>query len=173
MRYVAGRKRITVCGSDNTILPSTSQKARFMGPTWAPPGSCRPQVGPMLAPWTLLSGLVLRSRWVAPSSCSYSQNNRNKSATSRDTKRHTSTWGLRSWQRGEWYHTSFANYKLNSLITTIFPLEMKPLNSGGIRVAGRMCVSVRVIKWVFKWVRLSLRVWWQHAYSSIALLLTW
>ena len=27
-----------------------------MGPTWGPPGSCRPQMGPMLAPWTLLSG---------------------------------------------------------------------------------------------------------------------
>ena len=26
-----------------------------MGPTWDPPGSCRPQMGPMLAPWTLLS----------------------------------------------------------------------------------------------------------------------
>ena len=34
-----------------------SQIARFMGPTWDPPGSCRPQVGPMLAPWTLLSGM--------------------------------------------------------------------------------------------------------------------
>ena len=34
------------------------QIARFMGPTWGPPGSCRPQMGPMLAPWTLLSGLV-------------------------------------------------------------------------------------------------------------------
>ena len=30
--------------------------ARIMGPTWGPPGSCRPQMGPMLAPWTLLSG---------------------------------------------------------------------------------------------------------------------
>ena len=29
-----------------------------MGPTWGPPGSCRPQMGPMLAPWTLLSGLL-------------------------------------------------------------------------------------------------------------------
>ena len=29
--------------------------ARFMGPTWGPPGSYRPQMGPMLAPWTLLS----------------------------------------------------------------------------------------------------------------------
>ena len=28
-----------------------------MGPTWGPPWSCRPQMGPMLAPWTLLSGL--------------------------------------------------------------------------------------------------------------------
>ena len=30
--------------------------ARFMGPTWGPPGAGRTQVGPMLAPWTLLSG---------------------------------------------------------------------------------------------------------------------
>ena len=28
-----------------------------MGPTWDPPGSCRPQMGPMLAPRTLLSGI--------------------------------------------------------------------------------------------------------------------
>ena len=33
--------------------------AKFMGPTWGPPGSCRPQMGPMLAPWTLLSGIPL------------------------------------------------------------------------------------------------------------------
>ena len=30
-----------------------------MGPTWGPPGSCRPQMGPMLAPWTLLPGLFI------------------------------------------------------------------------------------------------------------------
>ena len=30
-----------------------------MGPTWGPPGSSQPQMGPMLAPWTLLLGLVL------------------------------------------------------------------------------------------------------------------
>ena len=36
----------------------TSQIARFMGPTWGPPGSCWPQMGPILAPWTLLSGLM-------------------------------------------------------------------------------------------------------------------
>ena len=30
--------------------------ARFMGPTWGTSGADRTQVGPMLAPWTLLSG---------------------------------------------------------------------------------------------------------------------
>ena len=30
--------------------------ARFMGPTWGPSGAERTQVGPMLAPWILLSG---------------------------------------------------------------------------------------------------------------------
>ena len=34
----------------------TAQIAKFMGPRWGPTGSCRPQMGPMLAPWTLLSG---------------------------------------------------------------------------------------------------------------------
>ena len=37
----------------------TTQIANFMGPTWGPPGACRPQMGPMLAPWTLLSGIIL------------------------------------------------------------------------------------------------------------------
>ena len=32
----------------------TTKIAKFMGPTWGPPGPCRPQMGPMLAPWTLL-----------------------------------------------------------------------------------------------------------------------
>ena len=35
--------------------------ARFMGPTWGPPGAVRTQVGPMLVPWTLLSGHI--SEW--------------------------------------------------------------------------------------------------------------
>ena len=28
------------------------QIAKFMGPSWGPPGSRRPQMGPMLAPWS-------------------------------------------------------------------------------------------------------------------------
>ena len=34
-----------------------------MGLTCGPPGSCRPQVGPLLAPRTLLSGIHLQSKW--------------------------------------------------------------------------------------------------------------
>ena len=44
-----------------SIRLTSSQIAKFMGPTWGPPGSCRPQMGPMLAPWTLLSGI--RAPW--------------------------------------------------------------------------------------------------------------
>ena len=40
---------------DRLVIPS--QITRFMGPTWGPPGSCRPQMDPMLVPWTLLSGV--------------------------------------------------------------------------------------------------------------------
>ena len=31
---------------------------KIHGPTWGPPGSFRPQIDPMLAPWTLLSGII-------------------------------------------------------------------------------------------------------------------
>ena len=37
-----------------------SQISKLMRPTWGPPGSWRPQMGPMLAPWTLLSGMIHR-----------------------------------------------------------------------------------------------------------------
>ena len=43
-----GVKRLSLCKS---ILI-----ARFMGPTWGPSGADRTNVGPTLAPWTLLSG---------------------------------------------------------------------------------------------------------------------
>ena len=38
------------------VFTQEPQKTRFMGPTWGPHGSCRPQMGPMLAQWTLLPG---------------------------------------------------------------------------------------------------------------------
>ena len=39
---------------------SLSLIARFMGPTWGPSGADRTHVGPMSAPWTLLSGVFHR-----------------------------------------------------------------------------------------------------------------
>ena len=38
----------------------TPQTAKFMGLTWGPAGSCRSQMGPMLAPWTLRAGTILQ-----------------------------------------------------------------------------------------------------------------
>ena len=46
----------------NHCVNNPYQIARFMGPTWGPHGSCRPHMGPMLAPWTLLSGVPHRNR---------------------------------------------------------------------------------------------------------------
>ena len=43
--------------------PIAAQIAKFMGPTWGPPGFCRPQMGPMLAPLTLLSGSRCYGKW--------------------------------------------------------------------------------------------------------------
>ena len=40
------------------VIVESALIARFMGPTWGPSGADRTQVGPMLAPWTLLSGLL-------------------------------------------------------------------------------------------------------------------
>ena len=39
---------------------ATGQITKFMWPTWGPPGSCRPQLGRMLAPWTSLSGSIMK-----------------------------------------------------------------------------------------------------------------
>ena len=41
------------------LMWKPSQIARFIGPTWGPPGSSRPQMGPMLTPWILLSAILL------------------------------------------------------------------------------------------------------------------
>ena len=44
----------------------TSLIARFIGPTWGPSGADRTQVGPMLAPWTLLSEMHLLRAHATP-----------------------------------------------------------------------------------------------------------
>ena len=68
--------------SSNMCLDnSNSQIAKFMGPAWGPPGSCRPQMGPMLAPWTLLSGIVLPPF---------------------DSLQHLQWWSSRLWEEHNW-----------------------------------------------------------------------
>ena len=64
-KRLIGFKRVTINRCMYTLRTNlvdtiliASHKAKFMGPTWGPPGSCRPQMGPMLAPWNLLSGLA-------------------------------------------------------------------------------------------------------------------
>ena len=42
--------------TSTSVVFLTPLIARFMGPTWDPSGANRTQVGPMLAPWTFLSG---------------------------------------------------------------------------------------------------------------------
>ena len=44
------------------VMGRVSIIARFMGPAWGPSGATRIQSCPMLAPWTLLSGVSM-SRW--------------------------------------------------------------------------------------------------------------
>ena len=47
---------VSFMSSEFGMCPYLTQITRFMGPTWGPPGSCQPQMGPMLALWTMLSG---------------------------------------------------------------------------------------------------------------------
>ena len=54
--YQVGLRTHHGCSSQTRAIWEATQIAKFMGPTWGPPGSCWPQMGPMLAPLTLLSG---------------------------------------------------------------------------------------------------------------------
>ena len=53
----------------NILLYWTTKIAKFMRPTWGPSGSCQPQMGPMLAPWTLLSGYAIAATNCSTSYC--------------------------------------------------------------------------------------------------------
>ena len=58
--------RVLLQGYHDDTHNKVSQIARFMWPTWGPPGFCRPQVGLILAPWTLLSGILHSTCTVTP-----------------------------------------------------------------------------------------------------------
>ena len=61
--------------SKSLTANETSQIVRFMGPTWGPPGSCRAPMGPILAPWTLLSGFEKNMSKHQPSLCNLRDKN--------------------------------------------------------------------------------------------------
>ena len=50
--WVLWKKRLFIMEAQ--WISTTPQIEKFMGPTWGPPGSCRHQMGPMLAPRILL-----------------------------------------------------------------------------------------------------------------------
>ena len=56
--FEAQHTYVWTCTSSIRCKWITSLIARFMGPTCGPSGADRTQVGPMLALWTLLSGIV-------------------------------------------------------------------------------------------------------------------
>ena len=49
-RLLSGRFVHYPTGKNSKLQLEGSQITKFMGPTWGPPGSCRPQMGSMLAP---------------------------------------------------------------------------------------------------------------------------
>ena len=58
-----------VTWKDKVVIWFTQRKAslitRFMGTTWGPSGATRTQMGTMLVPWTLLSGVHQISIWLS------------------------------------------------------------------------------------------------------------
>ena len=117
-----------------------------MEPTWGPPGSCRPQMGPMLTPWTLLSGMCLCTLMVYKTRLSQSQTWCNSSqtiplksihelrSTSVDVVQHcdwiTSAKSLKSFcQMGFSNLASVSEYYSFSEQINISALKLKQLNS--------------------------------------------
>ena len=67
--YCFGEAQLVIYLSSCLSDVKSTLKPRFMGPTWGPSGADRTQVGPMLAPWTLLSGLASNNWFHGMKSC--------------------------------------------------------------------------------------------------------
>ena len=72
----------TRCDDDPRVslyrIPACTQRARFTGTTWGPSGADRTQMGPMLSPWTLLSGYALPPVGQLDSSQKYKEKNHHR-----------------------------------------------------------------------------------------------
>ena len=111
--YILGRPVYT-----DTQLHSHTQIAKFMGPTWGPPGSCRPQMGPMLAPWTLLLGYACRQYEVL---MQITKQTRIISPWAREPDNNKEIKSLPSCHC--WYLAAF--YVLSLLFSSVAPLALK------------------------------------------------
>ena len=99
-----------------------SQIARFMGPTWGPHGSCRPHVGPMLAPWTLLSGFEVFQPLYCRNACQISNQCGNSS------KDNIAVSSLRSVGNGAVFNGGFAgNQWICVSVRTDWSLEFREM----------------------------------------------
>ena len=79
-----------VQGGVTSLLTGSVQIARFMGPTWGPPGVDRAQVGPRWATWALLSGIVRlpHCRWRKPEGYGWKQATLNNNKTKQSVRVH-------------------------------------------------------------------------------------
>ena len=108
------------------VYPDT----KFMEATWGPPGSCRPQMGPMLAPWTLLSGLCCGN--VPLRRCKQAGRANPGSSARRSPATNTSQHWFR-WWRVAWRHqaitwTMMEKYTLGALSLLLWCGDIKSLS---------------------------------------------
>ena len=57
---------VSIPNWSGTVMTKSALIASSMGLTWDPPGADRTHVGPMLAPWTMLSGWIVYVNWTGP-----------------------------------------------------------------------------------------------------------
>ena len=109
-----------------------------MGPAWGPSGADRTQVGPMLAPWTLLSGKWTESCFVENYSACYSIRWCRKNLWNMTSSAYVSIWGTDSTpplKRPMVEHDSefiiFENIPITHVYLVICPWSV-PVNPGSL-----------------------------------------
>ena len=127
--------------------------ARFMGPTWGPPGADRTQVAPLLAPWTLLSG---SSSHVPPCISIYTERFRMNCDSNKPLKHTTESW----WRHQiEIFSALLALCEGNPPVTGGFPSQNPVTRSLDV------CFDLCLNKWLSKQSR---RRWFETLSRSLS-----
>ena len=117
--------------------------ARFMGPTWGPSGADRTQVCPMLALWTLLSGLSI-----------YPHKNY-----------HNHPMWLNAWfhcmtmNKGSWFCNNFKIY-LSHIVKIFFHFLCRQLRQNSTVPIQYRCVSFTIFS-----ILVSVIIWFRNVQS--------